>query len=136
PAQRDGSHRTVRTRVPRPGRAGVLGIRDARMADGTRGVRQDRRGRFQRRRGHRRVAGARHRLVAIPRAAPRAGSGRVTRARALAVTPVLAGAASTGGWLMHRGLATRAPRGTAISEAEGAKLFDAVLRRVENSWVD
>jgi carboxyl-terminal processing protease len=60
----------------------------------------------------------------------------VTRARALAVTALLAGAAISGGWLMQRGLAPRAPRGGSISEAEGAKLFDAVVRRVEDSWVD
>jgi carboxyl-terminal processing protease len=60
----------------------------------------------------------------------------VTRSRALVATAVLAGAAILGGWLMQRGLATRVARSGSISEADGAKLFDAVLRRVEDSWVD
>ncbi len=60
----------------------------------------------------------------------------MTRARTVAVTSVLAGAVILGGWFMQRGLATRGARGKPMSEAEGAKLFDAVLRRVEDSWVD
>jgi carboxyl-terminal processing protease len=60
----------------------------------------------------------------------------VTRARALVVTVVLSGAAVAGGWLMHRGLAPKVARGGAISEAEGARLFESVMRRVEDSWVD
>ncbi|MFI5245416.1 MAG: S41 family peptidase, partial [Gemmatimonadales bacterium] len=60
----------------------------------------------------------------------------MTRARALVVTVVLSGAAVAGGWLMHRGLAPKVARGGAISEAAGARLFESVLRRVEDSWVD
>jgi carboxyl-terminal processing protease len=60
----------------------------------------------------------------------------VTRVRVLAVTTVLAGAVIAGGWFVQHGLAAHGPRGKSISEAEGAKLFDAVLRRVEDSWVD
>jgi carboxyl-terminal processing protease len=53
------------------------------------------------------------------------------------VTGVLAGAVLAGGWFVQRGLAARAPRGKVnISEAQGARLFDAVLHRVEQSWVD
>jgi carboxyl-terminal processing protease len=60
----------------------------------------------------------------------------MTRARAITITAVLSGAALTGGWFVQRGLAVRGPRGKTLSEAEGAKLFDAVLRRVEDVWVD
>ena len=67
----------------------------------------------------------------------RARSGRVNRARALMVTVILTGAAVAGGWLMQRALAPqRARTARRISEAEGAKLFDAVMQRVEDSWVD
>ena len=53
------------------------------------------------------------------------------------VIGVLVGAVLAGGWFVQRGLAARAPRAKVnISEAEGARLFDAVLRRVEQSWVD
>jgi carboxyl-terminal processing protease len=60
----------------------------------------------------------------------------VSRARAIAAGTVLAGAFLAGGWFVQRGIAARAPRGRAITEADGAKLFDAVLRVVEDRWVD
>ncbi len=53
------------------------------------------------------------------------------------VAGVLVGAVLAGAWFVQRGLAARAPRGKVnISEAQGARLFDAVLHRVEQSWVD
>jgi carboxyl-terminal processing protease len=60
----------------------------------------------------------------------------VNRARVIAVTVALTGAVVTGSWLVRRAIASRAPRGKTMTEAQGAKLFDAVLRRVEESWVD
>ncbi|MFI5244923.1 MAG: S41 family peptidase, partial [Gemmatimonadales bacterium] len=60
----------------------------------------------------------------------------MTRARLLSVTVVLAGATIAGAYFMQRGLAPRGARGNSMNETEGAKLFDAVLRRVEESWVD
>ena len=60
----------------------------------------------------------------------------MSRARAIAAGTVLTGAFIAGGLFVQRGLAARAPRGRAISEAEGAKLFDAVLRVVEERFVD
>jgi carboxyl-terminal processing protease len=60
----------------------------------------------------------------------------VNRARVLAVTVVLGSAVLTGTWFVRRGIASRLPRGKSMSEAQGARLFDAVLRRVEESWVD
>ena len=60
----------------------------------------------------------------------------MTRPKVLAVAAILAGAALTGAWFVQRGLAPRAPRGKSISAAEGAKLFDSVLRLVEDRWVD
>ena len=60
----------------------------------------------------------------------------MTRARVLGVSVVLAGAIVTGTWFVRHGVAARPARGKSIGEAEGARLFDAVLRRVEESWVD
>ncbi len=61
----------------------------------------------------------------------------MNRARVLAVTAVLFGGVAAGSWLVQRAVATRAMRGkSAITEAQGARMFDAVLRRVEESWVD
>ena len=52
-------------------------------------------------------------------------------------TGVLVGAALAGIWFVQRGIASRSAHGkNTISEAEGAKLLDAVMRRVEESWVD
>jgi carboxyl-terminal processing protease len=59
----------------------------------------------------------------------------MNRARVIALS-VLAGAVLTGGWFVQRGLTSHAPRGKTLSESDGAKLFDAVLQRVEESWVD
>ena len=58
------------------------------------------------------------------------------RARVIAVSVVLSGAVVAGSWFVQRGIALRAPRGKTMTEAQGARLFDAVMRRVEESWVD
>ena len=58
----------------------------------------------------------------------------MSKMKSLAVG-MLVGVVLAGGWYVQRALAPR-PRGKSISEADGARLFDAVLRRVEESWVD
>jgi carboxyl-terminal processing protease len=60
----------------------------------------------------------------------------VTRARVVALVAVLAGAVAAGGWFVQRALAQRTQHGRLLSQSDGAKLFDAVLNRVEESWVD
>src|SRR5580698_6966371 len=60
----------------------------------------------------------------------------MTRARIIIGGVLLVGAVMIGGRFVQRGIAARTPSGPRIGEAEGARLFDAVLRRVEESWVD
>ncbi len=60
----------------------------------------------------------------------------MTRARVFGVSIILAGAVVTGTWFVRHSVAARPARGKSIGEAEGARLFDAVLRRVEASAVD
>ncbi|MGI8401861.1 MAG: S41 family peptidase [Gemmatimonadaceae bacterium] len=54
-----------------------------------------------------------------------------TRARTMIVVGTLLGALVTGGWLLQRGSRT----GT-FTAFEGARLFESVLRRVQNDFVD
>ncbi len=60
----------------------------------------------------------------------------MNRARVVAVSVLLSGAVVAGSLFVQRGIASRAPRGKTMTQAQGEKLFDAVLRRVEESWVD
>ena len=50
------------------------------------------------------------------------------RARVIAVSVVLSGAVVAGSWFVQRGIALRAPRGKTMTEAQGARLFDAVSK--------
>ncbi|HVT39423.1 MAG TPA: S41 family peptidase [Gemmatimonadaceae bacterium] len=59
----------------------------------------------------------------------------MTRGRLFAVIATLALALMLGGWLVRRGIA--APRAsTRLSNAQGQRLLDDVIRRVQQSWVD
>ncbi len=61
----------------------------------------------------------------------------MNRARVVIVSVGLVGAVAAGAWFVQRGVAARAVHGkSTISEAQGARMFDAVMRRVEESWVD
>jgi carboxyl-terminal processing protease len=60
----------------------------------------------------------------------------VTRGRIFGVSMMLTAAVLGGGWFVQRGVSSRGGHGKSLSEADGARLFDAVLRRVEDSWVD
>ena len=60
----------------------------------------------------------------------------MTRGKLILVTALLAGGAIVGARFYQRGLVPQSPRGQALSEAAGARLFDAVLQRVTDSWVD
>ncbi|MFI5312334.1 MAG: S41 family peptidase [Gemmatimonadales bacterium] len=59
----------------------------------------------------------------------------MTRARLFTVVTLLVAALFTGSWLMRRGLA--APNaGEHLSSANGERLLQGVMRRVQQSWVD
>jgi carboxyl-terminal processing protease len=60
----------------------------------------------------------------------------MTRARAFAVAVILIAAVIIGTRYYHRGLTTSAAHGSVLSSAQGARLLDAVMQRVSDSWVD
>ncbi|HEY2850313.1 MAG TPA: S41 family peptidase [Gemmatimonadaceae bacterium] len=61
----------------------------------------------------------------------------MTRARAIVVAVVLLAALVVGGRYYQRGLATSPARGgSSLTAAQGARLLDAVMQRVSDSWVD
>ena len=60
----------------------------------------------------------------------------MTRARAFIVAIVLLAAVIIGGRYYQRGLASSAAHRSALSAAQGARLLDAVMQRVSDSWVD
>jgi carboxyl-terminal processing protease len=60
----------------------------------------------------------------------------MTRARAMVAAIILLAAVIIGGRYYQRGLATSAAHSSALSAAQGARLLDAVMQRVSDSWVD
>jgi carboxyl-terminal processing protease len=60
----------------------------------------------------------------------------VTRVKALIVAILLLAAVIVGGRFYQRGLVTSSVHSSALSEAQGARLLDAVMQRVSDSWVD
>ncbi|HXD22719.1 MAG TPA: PDZ domain-containing protein, partial [Gemmatimonadaceae bacterium] len=60
----------------------------------------------------------------------------MTRARAVIVAVVLLAAVVIGGRYYRRGLSTSTVHASTLSAAQGARLLDAVMQRVSDSWVD
>ena len=59
----------------------------------------------------------------------------MNRRRLFVVLATLVLALALGGWLVRRGLAAPRP-GSRLSTAQGQRLLDDVMRRVQQSWVD
>jgi carboxyl-terminal processing protease len=60
----------------------------------------------------------------------------MTRTKGVIVALVLLAALIIGGRFYQRGIVTSSVHSSALSEAQGARLLDAVMQRVSDSWVD
>ena len=60
----------------------------------------------------------------------------MTRARFFTATALLSAALLGGGWLVRRGLASPSASEAHLSATQGRRLLDALMRRVQESWVD
>ena len=60
----------------------------------------------------------------------------MTRVRAFVVAVILLAAAIIGTRYYHRGLTASATHSSVLSATQGARLLDAVMQRVSDSWVD